>query len=557
MGGNMILFKNIFSSAKKQNLFFGFLLCLSVNVVNSAGEPLAGLSLDLTLGTDVSANACGTENIMTIDPGEPINYCYTITNTGSTTFERYSIDSNVFRNIAGLTDLTLAPGETFQFNDIRVSSSSFDLTAQWTGSEGQSHELLTLDDVDGPAYDFTDISTTGTALNLSDDDSSSVMLDFPFEMIGQSSTNINISNNGVVRFAADVEGDFTEFTNQDLTMIDEINYIAPFWDDINDTTGNIYHETIGMTPDRIFIVQWDNRDHINSNVEGEIDTVSFQVKLFETSNEIQFHYKDVSFGDVNLDSGASSTVGIGGGVQANQFSFNTASLSDSFAISFNLIGENSLVESTTVSGSAQIIINSADINIPQTAIVVQQDVPSVLLPLENLGTYTLNWSTSEGAVSSRSVGEYAKPNDKIKLNSDDYFSPKFPEFSSFTDNNVKTSQNFSNNGSDTIVAYYLELFTSSLNKFILPNPNFTSTISTLAEYQNTYAADFFGNNFDELYILQNNQNNGPSVANNLASINTLTGDYNSIGTTNTNSADEVWVGMTWDPETNNPLFIIL
>ena len=55
----------------------------------------------------------------------------------------------------------------------------------------------------------------------------------------------------------------------------------------------------------MFIVEWYNRPHFS-----DVGSATFEVILFEGSNEILFQYEDVDFGDRNLDLGASATVGL-------------------------------------------------------------------------------------------------------------------------------------------------------------------------------------------------------------------------------------------------------
>ena len=64
--------------------------------------------------------------------------------------------------------------------------------------------------------------------------------------------------------------------------------IAALWADLNPSLGsNIYHQTIGSTPDRIFVVTYDNIPY--SDLSG---SVTFQIALYETSNIIDLQYQD-------------------------------------------------------------------------------------------------------------------------------------------------------------------------------------------------------------------------------------------------------------------------
>ena len=68
--------------------------------------------------------------------------------------------------------------------------------------------------------------------------------------------------------------------------------ILPFWDDIDDETGNVYWEVQGTSPNRMLIVEWYNRPHFSN-----IGSATFEAILYEATNEIKFQYADVDFGD--------------------------------------------------------------------------------------------------------------------------------------------------------------------------------------------------------------------------------------------------------------------
>ena len=172
---------------------------------------------------------------------------------------------------------------------------------------------------------FEDISATGTATGLSDDGNTIVTLPFLFSLDGVVSSDLVIGNNGAVHF--NTTGSFVAAQNDPLSGGSTQGFY-PFWDDIDDDAGNVYHETRGFAPNRRFIVQWDNRDLWSLGTGGiPTDSITFQLVLHETSNEIHFVYADVNAADVTRDNGISATIGVVGANGAYQYSFNTASLS--------------------------------------------------------------------------------------------------------------------------------------------------------------------------------------------------------------------------------------
>lgn len=155
-----------------------------------------------------------------------------------------------------------------------------------------------------PPSGFIDISGTGTATNLSDDGEVGVTLGFPFPFQGTTVNTLTIGNNGGIEFntlTANIAlgGVVGPTTNSGL---------YPWWDDIDSDEGNVYYETIGTTPNQIFIVQWDQRPHF-SGVIGQ--NITFEIQMYETTGEIYFVYDDVIFGGTQAGEDYAATAGIG------------------------------------------------------------------------------------------------------------------------------------------------------------------------------------------------------------------------------------------------------
>ncbi len=65
--------------------------------------------------------------------------------------------------------------------------------------------------------------------------------------------------------------------------------VAPLWDDLEvSPTGSVSYLTTGTAPNRIFTMQWLNMEWFYN-----VDTpsISFQVKLYETTNTVEFIYR--------------------------------------------------------------------------------------------------------------------------------------------------------------------------------------------------------------------------------------------------------------------------
>ena len=165
---------------------------------------------------------------------------------------------------------------------------------------------------------FEDISSTGTALNLSDDGESNIQIPFSFTLGAVTSSDLRVGNNGAVFF--NDTGSDIGYSNQNLSDNSALPGFYPFWDDIDDDTGNVYWEVKGTAPNRYVIIQWDHRPHYNN-----VGDATFELVLFEGSNTVEFRYADLDFGDAQFDYGASATIGIKvSNTEYYEYSFNTA-----------------------------------------------------------------------------------------------------------------------------------------------------------------------------------------------------------------------------------------
>jgi hypothetical protein len=168
---------------------------------------------------------------------------------------------------------------------------------------------------------FMDISGTGTALSLLDDEEVDITTTVGNSLF--SAGTVRVGSNGGVRFGG--TGQSLSFSNGSIPSLVAFGgdqTLLPFWDDINTasgTNGEIYWQEIGTT----LIVQWDNVDFFG----GEIDQATFQLQVFglEDPALAQFLYTDIEGARAN--GGGSATIGYqDGAVGPNDFqwSFNTA-----------------------------------------------------------------------------------------------------------------------------------------------------------------------------------------------------------------------------------------
>lgn len=174
---------------------------------------------------------------------------------------------------------------------------------------------------------YHDISNSGTPLNLTEDGEATVTAPFSITLYGTTSTDVRIGNNGGIVIGATSGNIFANNAELPSTAgaLADGPSILPFWDDLDNQTGNVYTHTLGSAPYRRFIVQWHQRPHYNGDAPP--DTASFQVVFYEGNSRIDFVYSDVDFSNAGWDYGASATIGINrDGNNALQYSFNEASI---------------------------------------------------------------------------------------------------------------------------------------------------------------------------------------------------------------------------------------
>ena len=190
-------------------------------------------------------------------------------------------------------------------------------------------------------FDWTDISGTGTLLteisDTDDDYQSDVPIGFTFNFAGTDYTHLEPTSNGVISLDQEQED---EYNNESLPTSEwEGAALFPWWDDLyteDEYGGDIFAQTVGTAPNRIFIIQYDGVTHLESEDLAYVAT--FQLALCEGSNNIVFQYLDAVFGDPSYpenDNGGDATVGI----QANdsdalQYSSFSAVITNGLAIVF-------------------------------------------------------------------------------------------------------------------------------------------------------------------------------------------------------------------------------
>lgn len=151
-------------------------------------------------------------------------------------------------------------------------------------------------------------------------------LPFGFNHFGSAVGFYSVTSNGFVQLWPSSSGAPSSLAlNEAIPSSASPNgLVAPFWDDLVVVFSNLRVATFGAAPNRRFVVQW---GHWGANGNPNV-RLSFQAKLFETTNVIEFHYCAMEAAaalDIARATGSSATIGLenAGGTVGVQHSFNT------------------------------------------------------------------------------------------------------------------------------------------------------------------------------------------------------------------------------------------
>lgn len=166
---------------------------------------------------------------------------------------------------------------------------------------------------------------SGGSAGPSGNDKSSVLnIGFTFNYLGVSYTQLTMCTNGWLSMNQ------TGGTTTDNTLLYTTGApnttLAPWFDDLkDDASSSCNYKTEGSAPNRVFTAEWNN---LLTYTTGATARISFQVKLYETTNVIEFQYGNVSAGTHSASESASigiedATGGSGHFIDATTGSFTT------------------------------------------------------------------------------------------------------------------------------------------------------------------------------------------------------------------------------------------
>ncbi len=168
----------------------------------------------------------------------------------------------------------------------------------------------------GGAYVANAAPTIIHAASVDDAISGVLPIGFTFQYGCVNYTQFKASSNGVMFLGATAVG---SNPGNNLTSGTDRPIIAPLWDDIKtSTTGNVNYKLTGVVGSRILTVEWLNMLWAYTAANP---VITFQVKLYEGTNRIQFIYQQNAAAIVV--NGAS--IGLGGLITGDYYSLNNTS----------------------------------------------------------------------------------------------------------------------------------------------------------------------------------------------------------------------------------------
>ena len=167
------------------------------------------------------------------------------------------------------------------------------------------HWVLT-DSTDDAGPPFAPVALVApTIITLADDElSSPVPVGFDFDFNGTLYDEVMVRSNGFAQFAGGSHAGW--FEPLELGVADSLDeFIAFWWGDLNPSTGGtISYKTVGVSPNRVFVVEFDQVPYFNDDDESlpTTERVTLQLHLHETTHVIEVHYTQADRQPPILDS---------------------------------------------------------------------------------------------------------------------------------------------------------------------------------------------------------------------------------------------------------------
>ncbi len=175
------------------------------------------------------------------------------------------------------------------------------------------------------SYNWVEINATGTnaGLDYYYDHTAAMSIGFDFEFYENTYTQFFICMDGFIGFGYPDYEWYNEQIPYDWSVDD---FVAGYWDELYAYDGTVWYDTIGVSPNRQLVVEYENVTTWASSY-----LMTFEIILNETG-DIWVQYNTLSG-----MTGSSATVGIENhdGTDGVEYSYNTASLTDGLAVRFS------------------------------------------------------------------------------------------------------------------------------------------------------------------------------------------------------------------------------
>lgn len=234
----------------------------------------------------------------------------------------FALGTGTIVNVSTSSDTVLGGLASYTFYDVYVRGiCGAGDTSFWAPKKtfntyglGQYMEQTNNCSADG----YIDMTTIGASNPLAADGEAGFVLPFTFYYQGTEVTSITVGNNGAVVFNT-ISAQINPGNANTLATSADLG-LYPFWDDLDDTGGNVYYGSVGAAPNRRFVVQWvKKQDLFQAGIPFD-----FELIMEESTGKVYFQYANTVTGSATYDNGASATIGLAGPLQDFPLSFNNA-----------------------------------------------------------------------------------------------------------------------------------------------------------------------------------------------------------------------------------------
>jgi hypothetical protein len=182
---------------------------------------------------------------------------------------------------------------------------------------------------------FTDLGTTGTVIataNTDDANSTAQPIGFTFSYNYSSFTQFVLNTNGLIRLGAAAPSAGNMFIQNETattnpvgvdpvtsTSAADVNLLMPFNFDMESGSSPAEYRvtTTGTSPNQVCTIQWKNVRDKAATSASQYANFTFQVKLYETSNRIEFSYNTPTTTTTGTEVGRYATIGLKGSGSAS------------------------------------------------------------------------------------------------------------------------------------------------------------------------------------------------------------------------------------------------